>query len=246
MHFLYCEHGRVGIPARLYGSLIYGQKFTDVTPLQRIQELTMMFKDFYDRSCLPLNEDLVAADLSRAVSSRWARFNKAVAKIWLHIPKATGGFGLLPYQYYSFEEEKEQTRALYYTHNLYPLAPQRQFDSKAFKMNRIRLNNSFFKICKQQPYHIKNKAEWLDVISGEFKLVDKKSMLHGSETIPLPEIPFVSTNRMSYFAAKLGYNAISNVDGDRISVSTRLIKGSLLLVSQVKDILQRANIKVYV
>lgn len=247
LHFLYSRHGRVGIPARIYGSLIYAMQFKDTTPLQRINELTQLFKDFYDRSCLPMDEDLVAGDLARAVSKRWAGFSKATAREWLHIPKALNGYGLLPYSNNQFQVRTLTHKTLKYRNNLYDLNDVVKPIVTEWKIVPYRLNNAVFQ--KGSTLHMpqpQNIEEWVARLNFDVPGYSKTQLQYAHEVIPLPEIPYVSTSRMSQFASTWKYNAYPNISGSAVSRTTRFIKGSLLLADQVQSWLRTNAIYVYV
>lgn len=247
LHFLYSKYGRVGLPARIYGSLIYGLKFKDVSPLQRINELTMMFKDFYDRAVLPFDEQLVAADLSRAVSSRWAGFSSVVAKQWLHIPKAVNGFGLLPYVYRSFDVKNTEYHTKYYDNNLYPLPPVREVSKSEWKITSLHLNQASFS-CGNI-FHlpkIETIEDWINSLNFTRPGISRTIQEYGMSQIPLPELPYVSTTRMALFAQMWKFNAYPNLSGSVVSRTTRFIKGSILLAQAVMQWMKDLNYVVYV
>lgn len=55
------------------------------------------------------------------------------------------------------------------------------------------------------------------------------------DIIPLPSIDFVSTSRMSSFAAMWGYNVYPNLRGRSDRVAARLVSASLKLVDFVRN-----------
>lgn len=247
LHFLYSTNARVGIPARIYGSLIYGLQFKDVTPLQRINELTQLFKDFYDRAVLPFDHELVAADLARAVSKRWAGFSTQVAKTWLHIPKALNGFGFLPYVPKQFTVKTETARKLRYSGSLYTLKDQILPLKTTWSIDNIRLTSSKFRRgAKLRIEPPTTMQEWVDRINFSSKQYTPIELQYGQETIPLPELDYVSTSRMSQFATMWRYNAYPNITGSKRAQDTRFIEGSLLLAQQVRSWLAQNTIFVYV
>lgn len=247
LHFLYCTHGRVGLPARIYGSLMYGLQFKDVTPLQRLNELTMLFKDFYDRSVLKFNYDLVARDLSRAVSSRWAGFNSEVAKQWLHIPKALNGFGFLPYINKQFIVTNDTISKQHYENSLYQLPDKIVVQSSSWRIIPFKLNSAQYhtgNIFHMPP--IQSMSDWIARLNFSVPGIPKVVQQYASETIPLPELEFISTSRMSAFAATLKYNAYPNISGSIVSRTTRFIKASQALADQVISWMRKYAIFVYV
>lgn len=245
LHFIYTKHGRVGVPARIYSSLIYAAKFTDSTPLQRINEITLLFKDFFDRSCLFPDENLIAADLSRAVSNKWARFNKEAALNWLHIPKAYNGFGLLPYTF-KFFSTKDETVEQKYSGNIYHLDPKHKIIRSTFQIRPVKVKRTKYVLCRQRPIKIDSKKEWLDIINGRSSKYSRNQMQYMQETIPLPEIPFISDSRLSLIAKNLGYNAIANAHGSLLARTTRFMLASLDLAAQMVQQLKKLRIRVYV
>lgn len=247
LHFLYCQHGRVGLPARIYGSLMYGLQFKDVTPLQRLNELTMLFKDFYDRAVLHFDFNLVASDLSRAVSSRWAGFNTMIAKTWLHIPKALNGFGFLPYNNYAFIVKNKETIRQRYHNSLYPIPDKVTVLSSSWSLQHFKLTSAQYhtgNIFHLPP--IQNMQDWINRLNFNVPGISKIIQQYATETIPLPELEFISTSRMSAFASQFKYNAYPNLSGNAVSRTTRFIKASLALADQVVSWLKKYSIYVYV
>lgn len=247
LHFLYARHGRVGLPARIYGSLIYGLQFKDVTPLQRLNELSMLFKDFYDRAVLPFNFRLVAADLSRAVSRRWAGFSTQVALDWLHIPKALNGFGFLPYSPHQMQVDNTKVKRIPYQNTLYDIPPQLVVLQSTYKILPFKLNDAQFHVGNV--YHlpkIQSIADWIDRLNFRTPGVSATVQMWATSVIPLPEIDFVSTSRMSSFAQMWKYNAFPNCSGSALSRTTRFIKASLALAEDVQNWLRQNRIVVYV
>lgn len=247
LHFLYCSHGRVGLPARIYGSLMYGLQFKDVTPLQRLNELTMLFKDFYDRSVLHFDFHLVASDLSRAVSSRWAGFNSQTALQWLHIPKALNGFGFIPYVNKQFIVKNDSVVKQHYENSLYKLPDKIVITSSSWSLAPFKLNSAQFhtgNIFHMPP--IQSVSDWIARLNFEVPGIPKTVQKYAAETIPLPELEFISTSRMASFASQFKYNAYPNIAGSSVSRTTRFIKASLALADQVISWLRRYAIFVYV
>lgn len=246
LHFLYCRHGRTGIPARIYSSLIFAKKYTDTDYLSRMNEIASLFKELYDRSLCPINEDLIAADLSRAVSHKWHGFDKQKALTWLHIPKAVNGFGLLPYQLYGFQSITKVTGSKKYNNALFSLPPVVVKEDQGFRFYKLRMNGAQFhtgsKLHLEPP---KNIQQWIDRINFKDPLYSRKQLMFGPAIIPLPEIPFVSVNRMSQFASLYKYNAFPNCFGSALSRTTRFIIGSLQLAQLVIGQLRSENIYTY-
>lgn len=247
LHFLYCRHGRVGLPARIYGSLMYGLQFTDTTPLQRLNELTTMFKDFYDRAVLPFDVQLVSSDLSRAVSRTWAGFSSQVAKQWLHIPKAVNGFGLLPYIPKVFQVKNTKFKTEKYENALYQIPERRIPIESTWQIYPLKLTDSVYHTGNV--YHmppIENMQDWINRLNFEVAGIPKHIQQWATETIPLPEIDYISTSRMSSFASQWKYNAYPNLSGNILSRTTRFIKASLALADQVVSWLRLKSVFVYV
>lgn len=247
LHFMYCKSGRVGIPARMYGSIIYGLQFKDVSPLQRINELTTMFKDFYDRACLPMDQDLVAADLSRSVSARWIGFSKAVAKRWLHIPKALNGFGLYPYNFENFHVINIDTQRKFYHNSRLNLPPVVEHTKTDFFITPAKFRPVTFKLGNTyHPPPITSWDDWQLRLMNEFPDLPKAVSPYALSTIPLPELDYVSSSRMSSFASMWKYNAYPNAFGGPLVRTSRFISASLALVQQVVDWMRTNSIHVYV
>lgn len=247
LHFLYCAHGRVGLPARIYGSLMYGLQFKDVTPLQRLNELTQLFKDFYDRAVLQFDTELVAKDLSRAVSRRWAGFSSAVAKQWLHIPKALNGYGFLPYIPFQFTVRNTKVRRDKFENALYPIPDQVSVIDSEWSLRPFKLTDASFHTGNTfRLPEIKTIDDWIDRLNFTVPGIPVSVQKYASEVIPLPEIDFVSTSRMSAFASQWKYNAFPNLGGSIATRTTRFIKASIALAEQVVSWLRRLDIRVYV
>lgn len=247
LHFLYNKHGRTGLPARMYGSLMYGIRFDDATPLSRLYELATMWKDFFDRACLMFDESLVAADLARAVSKRWAGFSAATARTWLHIPKALQGFGLLPYQPYQFKVTNNQTKTEVYHNARISLPPVITVLSSAFEIRPFKYMKSNFKLgstLRMPP--ISSMQEWEDRLNLKADGYTSTMVQWADATIPLPEIPFVSSTRMSSFATMWRFNAFPNVSGSAAARTSRFISASYALADMVGSWLKKHHIYVYV
>lgn len=247
LHFLYSTHARVGLPARIYGSLMYGLQFKDVTPLQRINELTTMFKDFYDRAVLHFDFNLVARDLSRAVSRGWAGFNTQAALTWLHVPKALNGFGFLPYVNKSFVVKNEVVERHKYLNNLYTMPDQIIVKKSSWHFSNFHLNDAQFHTGNS--FHlppILNIQDWINRLNFQIPGISNTVQKYALETIPLPEMEFISSSRMSFFATQLHYNAFPNLSGSATSRTTRFIKASLALAEQVIGWMKQYSIFVYV
>ncbi len=91
-----------------------------------------------------------------------------------------------------------------------------------------------------------NIEEWVARLNFDVPGYSKTQLQYAHEVIPLPEIPYVSTSRMSQFASSWKYNAYPNISGSAVSRTTRFIKGSLLLADQVQRWLRTNTIYVYV
>lgn len=247
LHFLYSTHARVGLPARIYGSLMYGLRFKDTSPLQRLNELTTLFKDFYDRAVLHFDFSLVARDLSRAVSRGWAGFNSQAALQWLHIPKALNGFGFLPYLNKQFVVKNDVVERHRYENSLYQIPDQIVVKKSTWYITNYRLNSAQYHTGN--PYHlppITSIQDWINRLNFNLPGVSHTIQQFGLDTIPLPELEFISSSRMSFFATQLKYNAFPNLGGSAVSRTTRFIKASIALAQQVIDWMRTYSIYVYV
>lgn len=247
LHFLYCRHGRVGIPARMYGSLVYGLQFSDTSPLQRVNELATMFKDFFDRACVALPEQLVAADLSRAVSQRWAGFSAKVAMRWLHIPKALNGFGRLPYDYTEFRVNNLKTREHRYTNSVFEIPSIYEVVESRFELIPFNFRMSPFRTgAPLRLPEIQTFEQWKQRLNFEVPGLSALQVKFAADTIPLPELDFVSTSRMSNFAANYRFYAAPNLHGSRERITRRFISASLVLAAFVKEFMNKEHWLVYV
>lgn len=247
LHFLYCKHGRVGYPARMYGSLMYALQFKDVTELQRLHELATMWKDFFDRACCPIKLDLVASDLSRAVSRRWAGFNKQSALQWLHIPKALNGFGFLPYLPMAFKVTNERQEVQHYYGSLFSLPPVVTTHATKYQFTKFKLSNAQYTLGNTLKLpQIETLDDWIDRMNLKCKGYTRTQVEFATATIPLPEIPFISSTRMSGFASLFKFNAYPNAHGSVVARTTRFIRASYALVESVLDYCQMHKILVYV
>lgn len=247
LHFLYAAHGRTGLPARIYGSLIYGVKFTDSSPLMRINELATMFKDFYDRALLYPDFNLIAADLSRAVSTRWAGFNKQSALQWLHIPKVLQGFGFLPYLPKKFVVKNEEYETEQYSGALLPLAPKRTVTKSSFRIENADIRGGGFKFGNPLSLpKIETLQQWFDMLNLDVKGYTPFQLKYGSSVIPLPEIPFISSSRLSHLAAQWKFNNYPNMSGSMVSFTRRVITGSILLAEFTLTWFKHNGILIYI
>lgn len=247
LHFLYCKHGRVGYPARMYGSLMYALQFKDVSELQRLHELATMWKDFFDRACIPMKFDIVASDLSRAVSRRWAGFSKQSALQWLHIPKALNGFGFLPYLPMGFKVTNERQEVLHYYGSLFSLPPVVTVRSSKYQFTKFKLSDAQYTLGNTLKLpQIESLDDWIDRMNLKCEGYTRTQVEYAVATIPLPEIPFISSSRMSGFAALFKFNAYPNARGSVVARTTRFIRASYALVERVLDYCKVNNIIVYV
>lgn len=247
LHFLYTKHGRVGYPSRVYGSLIYALQFKDTSPLQRINELTQLFKDFFDRACVEFDFHLVAADLSRAVSSRWAGFSARVAEQWLHIPKALNGYGFLPYNNLGFTVVNDDIKEKYYSGQRIRLPRKIEIVKSHFKLYKYKLKDVTYHTGNELHLPpIENFEDWERMLNFDYPQYTHTEIKYASGPIPLPEMPYISTSRMSAFAERFKFNAYPNCHGNEITRTSRFILASLALSRIVSQFMIANDWLVYV
>lgn len=246
LHFLFTKFGKTGYPARIYGSLLWGQSLPRVDPSSKLFETALLFKEFFDRALLNIDEQLVCSDLSRAVSNVLKGFSGTIAKQWLHIPRALGGFGLTPEMDLSFSVSTSVTTKKYYQDNIIKLPPIITKKVDSFKIQKFKKRNSSFRFGPVFPLPPLDSVErWEQRLNMEEKEVTSLQYEYGLGGIPLPCIPFVSESRMSMLSNYYGFNAYPNVSGSSESRISRFLDGAQKLKNVVFDMMNNKRIFFY-
>lgn len=246
---LYGEHGSTGYPARIFGTLLYAQDMSYTAPASRLNELASLWKLFYDRAGIHMNEDVVATDLNNALSMKIKGFTKTKAKLWLHSPKIFGGFGKLPYNNYTFTWHQPITKVKYYKNSRYRLPPVIEHWGPVQMIVGTQKISDEVSVYLGKPLTlppITNEDEWVKALNRE-NIPDRGPFTDMQlELVPLPVIDFVSFVNMSNFARDGGYNCEPNLHGSWQTISSRLIMLSLKLVKYVEHQLSLHDIQVFV
>lgn len=233
---IFHKNGTTGYPARIYASLIWAGVDRTFLPSDRLPELAELFKQFYDRLGQPMDEDLVASDLARAVSHKVRGFNKVAALKWLHSPKAYGGFGKLPYNDFNFIWETEVLRRDKWT-NVLVRVPEINFysDKVDLKINkrRLALGKRVYFGPTLRLEEITNLQEWEARLNGEDNPVKGQFGKMALDVIPLPTIDMISTSNMSALASHFELNVYPQLRGASDTILDRLVVASIILVQLV-------------
>lgn len=247
LHFVYTKYGKTGYPARVYSSLIWSLEKTPVDPATRLFELTNLFKEFYDRAFLYMDEKLVSADLSRSVSRKLLGFNSRIASLWIHIPRCLGGFGLVPIIDHQFVLKHSETTRSYYCDSILRLPPVVKHAKFSFRIvpfktaTNVRITSG---PCANLPT-ITDLTRWEQRLNLDEPDVSRLQYQYGTATIPLPSIPFVSDTRMSVLARHYGCNAWPLVTGKAHSRLSRFLLMSQWLVVLATDLLLQNKVSFY-
>lgn len=78
-------------------------------------------------------------------------------------------------------------------------------------------------------------GEWEARLNGDDIPIKGQYGRMALDIVPLPVIPFVSTNRMSAFAARWGFHVFPNLRGRTDRIAARLLSASIGLAEMVKD-----------
>lgn len=242
---IYSTDGMTGYPARVYSSLIWAIDLRDDgSPTTRLNELCSLWKQLYDRLGKPFDEDVVSRDLALSIKNKVAGFNKNTAKLWLHSPKAFGGFGRLPYNDFVFEWKAEKVEKNVYKNVIIRVPDLIEYVGKfelIIKKEKIKMNVVFKTGPPIKMKPIENQKEWEARLNGEDLPVKGKFGRMALGIIPLPEVDFISTNMMSKFATEFNFNVFPNLSGN---VNSKLILGSEVLKNFVVDRLRSFNISI--
>jgi hypothetical protein len=244
---LFHRGGTLGYPARIYASLIWAGVDRAFLPQAKMYELTELWKTFYDRLNQPMDEDVVARDLARAVSQKLTGFSKATALKWLHSPKVRGGFGRLPYNDLIFDFETPILREDKYE-NMIIRIPNTYYRSRqtVMKVKQEPIRNVGFRIgLPPKLPDIVTLKDWETRINLEdIPLNDKwKSWFY--ETVSLPSIDLISTSQLSRYARSHGFWAYPNFYGSSKNYSLRLISAGLAVAIKLTDQLKSERISTF-
>lgn len=246
LRHIYSSEGVLGYPARIYSSLIWALDTRTESPESKLNELTELWKQFYDRAYMHLNENQVAADLSRAISQKVSGFSHSVAKMWLHSPKVHGGFGRLPYNDSTFTWKHE-------------------FNDHTVRGARIRLPRNLtvkstqliigkYKLTAATALaighpaprkHIESLHDWEAAINNEDKPIKGPFADLCYSVIPLPSIDFVSTRAMSDFARRYHLNVFPALHGSWNRIATVLLNTSIHLVYLINQFFIANRLTIY-
>lgn len=249
LRVLYGPRGTTGYPARIFGTLLYAYDLSFRTPIDKLNENAALWKNFYDRLGLPMDENTVARDLSWSISNRVPGFSIQRAKEWLHSPRVLGGFGKLPYNNLAFTWQFEDKKVKNYTGNLIRLPPViEQWGRCHLIVTEEQIQNDV-SLFLGQPYSlppITSEEEWVQRLNRE-DVPDKGPFTSlVLDPIPLPVVDFVSIANMSQIATTFSYNSYPNLHGSWRTINSRLVNLSLKLVEFVADYMDQHKIDMFV
>lgn len=257
---VYTRGGTTGYPARVFSSLLYAGVERPFTPVERLQELAELWKQYYDRLGKQLDISVVSRDLSLAVSRMLPGFSKQVAVEWIHCPRASGGFGRLPWNNSRFKFDVGEVRNIPFYGSLISL-PRRieyvrsemSFKREITKKNNININNNKIKMNERDTnnntrdrFYFGPKPRLPPVVSMEGwerrlnmddipEWVPKKYKSEYLSTIPLPVIDLISTQNMSEVANQLGLWFVNHLGGSSAAVERRLNSSAFALSRHVLE-----------
>lgn len=238
---LYNEHGSIGYPARVFGSLMWTGSQRTFLPADRLAELAELFKQFFDRLGLRMTKPeivkYIASDLARAVSQKVEGFGTQEATDWLFAARANGGFGCLPYNNWVFDWKTTIMERKEYREAILRIPPVLVFNTK------VELNKHVAPLVHRPYYNgLPLKLDEVDDLAGWERRINREDIpLKGKyatmalDVIPLPTVDLISTSNMSAFASIWNYHVYPNLRGSVIRINDRLISSSLGLVDQVLD-----------
>lgn len=235
---LYHRGGSTGYPARIYSSLIWAGVERQFSPVEKLNELAELWKQFYDRLGSPFDVGEVARDLVAAVRHKLVGFNQTVARQWLYTPRARGGFGKWPYAPLRFKWEAKVMSRSRYTGTVIRVPEVAKFDNSSFSFSVLpsSLGQRAFRVgppLRLPP--VTSLPEWERRLAGEDNPVSGQFRTMALDTIPLPVVDGVSTRVMSFFASFHSLNVLPNLSGGSEVVVARLVSASLHLVDAVRD-----------
>lgn len=236
---LYYAKGTTGYPARIWGTLMWAGATRTFLPADRLVELAELFKQFFDRLGVrmtdPKVEKYICADLSRSVSQKVRGFNTETCLLWLHSPRANGGFGCLPYNDYIFDWKTRVLKRNEYVNAILRLPPILTYDTKVeLNVKRSPARERDFNLGN--PYilpPIETLEQWESRINREDITVKGKYSTMVLDIIPIPTLDFVSTANVSSFASFWGYNVFPNIRGRHEKINDRLISASINLATNI-------------
>jgi hypothetical protein len=166
---------------------------------------------------------------------------------WMHIPKALNGFGLIPYIPKQFIVKNTQIKKMDYSGTKYHVPPVIKIVESSWRIASYKVKSSGYRLGgKLRLPLITSMDEWIERLNNKCPGFTDTQVLYASSTIPLPEIPYVSTSRVAAFAEMWGFNASPNISGSAIARTSRFISASLALTSLIKDWLVTNSIFIYV
>jgi len=244
---LYGRYGTSGYPARIFGSLLFTQDLSFRRPDEKLVELVDLWKQLFDRLGLPMDEDIVARDLSSAISKRVVGFSKMRAKQWLHSPKIHGGFGKLPYNNITFTWTTTGSISKYYAGSRYRLPRVVEYYGPVqLEVGTFRATSAAYSLGPPAALPpIENEQDWERRLNRE-DLPDRgpfTSMV--LDLIPLPVVDFVSVANMSKIATQYEFNVFPNLRGNWNSISSKLVNASLGLAHLVSSLLTQQHLTTY-
>lgn len=245
---LYGRYGTTGYPSRIFGSLMFSVTASPSEPNAKLYELTDLWKQFFDRMGLPMDENIVARDLTLAVSKKVPNFDKHKAKLWLHAPKIHGGFGKLPYNDFTFTWDLGPTAFTYYKGSKIRLPKVvKHVGPVQLKIGKYKLKSSGFKFGHQALLpKIETLEEWERRLNRE-DLPDRGPFTGMVlDLIPLPVIDFVSVSNMSKYASSNLFYCYPNLTGSWNSIASRLINGSIILAKSILTFLHDHQLQTFI
>lgn len=234
LHYLYTRHSRAGYPARIYGSMIYALKFTDVTPMVRLNELATLWYNFFVRAQIEPKQDIIYRDLSRAVSTSFKWPTSTIDK-WIHSPAALGGYGMLPYQYYRFKIKTKTVDYFYENVRINPGPVKVPIKTTVSIHKYIIAPRSFVCIRPPRLPPITTLEEWEMLLRHESPLDSQSRTREDYGLIPLPRLPNVSVSVISMFARKWNFYEYYNLHGTFLARTSRLIAASIFLAAKIQE-----------
>jgi hypothetical protein len=244
---LYSSTGTSGYPARIWGTLMWAGIERPFLPADKLPELAELWKQFFDRLGIPMDEHYVAKDLAASVSKKVKGFNTRVAIQWLHSPKVNGGFGKIPYNDKVFTWDVEVERVSQYEKALIRLPRVLRFKSEVqLVVTSSPLRLSTFRFGR--PLYLRpvtSLDEWETRLNNEDLPIRGPFAHLATTTIPLPTVDFISTQNMSDVAKKWGFYALPNIKGSWEATNRRLISGSAYLATFIEDELRTRSISTW-
>lgn len=254
LRVLYSRNGTTGYPARIWGTLLFAYDMSFRAPIDRLNENTSIWKLLFDRLGLPMDEDMVVRDL---VWAMWKvevfylgqpkKFNKQIAKLWLHAFRVNGGYGKVPNNQLAFNWQFSEKKVAEYINSRIRLPRVVSSWGNVKLIITPQPLKTDVALYYGEPYSlppIETEEEWIARLNRE-DLPDKGPFTSlVLDPIPLPVMDFVSIANMSQIAQQYGFNAYPNLHGSWITINSRLCLQSLKLVDHVTELKQQHNISV--